>query len=231
MKRNARIVFIIYARYKSVRLPGKILKKIGNKPVLWYLINRVRLAKKKHDKIIIATSNTKEDKKIQQYANSLNVPTFFGNKNNLIKRTIEINKKYNFDYFVRVCGDRPFFNYEDCKNLLIRLKKNKYSVDLISNKSNEYTPKGMTVEIVNINMLKNFNIKIKNKSDKEHMLNYYYRTKKLKKKIIINKIFKKYVHFDFSINKQKDLDFVNNIYSKVNFNFSVNNKKLLQIIK
>ena len=66
MKRNARIVFIIYARYKSVRLPGKILKKIGSKPVLWYLINRVRLAKKKHDKIIVATSNTKEDKKIQQ---------------------------------------------------------------------------------------------------------------------------------------------------------------------
>jgi hypothetical protein len=63
------------------------------------------------------------------------------------------------------------------------------------------------------------------------MLNYYYRNKKLKKKIIINKIFKKYVNFDFSINKQKDLDFVNNIYRKVNFNFSVNNKKLLQIIK
>jgi len=231
VKQKAKIAFIIYARYNSTRLRGKILKKIGDKPVLWYLINRVKLAAKKNDKIIIAISDAMEDKKIQRYGNSLGIKTFFGNRNNLIKRTVEVHKKYKFDYFVRVCGDRPLFNYEDCKNLLAILKKSNFSLDLISNKSSKYTPKGMNIEILNYKKLKNFRSKIKKQYDKEHMLNYFYKEKKIKKKIIINKIFKKFININFSIDRQKDLDFINNIYKKIKFEYKINNKKLLQIIR
>ena len=37
---------IIQARMSSKRLPGKVLKKINNKPLLKHLIDRVKLSKK-----------------------------------------------------------------------------------------------------------------------------------------------------------------------------------------
>jgi spore coat polysaccharide biosynthesis protein SpsF (cytidylyltransferase family) len=104
-------------------------------------------------------------------------------------------------------------------------------LDLISNKSSKYTPKGMNIEILNYKKLKNYKSKIKKRYDKEHMLNYFYKEKKIKKKIIINKIFKKFVNVNFSIDRQKDLDFINNIYKKIKFEYKINNKKLLQIIR
>ena len=56
-------LLIIQARMGSTRLPGKILKKISNKPCLLILMERVLLAKK-IDKIVIATTKKKLIKKL-----------------------------------------------------------------------------------------------------------------------------------------------------------------------
>ena len=51
-------LLIIQARMGSSRLPGKVLKKIYDKPCLLILMERVLLAKK-IDKIVIATTKKK----------------------------------------------------------------------------------------------------------------------------------------------------------------------------
>ena len=46
---------IIQARVNSKRLPGKVIKKVGNETLIGFMIERVKLAKN-IDKIIIATT-------------------------------------------------------------------------------------------------------------------------------------------------------------------------------
>ena len=57
------MIAIIQARMNSRRLPGKTLMNINGKPLLLRVIDRLRKSKK-ITKILIATSDTKGDKKI-----------------------------------------------------------------------------------------------------------------------------------------------------------------------
>ena len=54
------ILAIIQARYNSTRFPGKILKRIKGKSLLEILVLRLKRSKT-IDKIIVATTNEKED--------------------------------------------------------------------------------------------------------------------------------------------------------------------------
>ena len=56
-------VAIIQARTSSKRFPNKVLTKINNKPILTFVYERVKKAKK-IKKIIIALSNNKSDTKL-----------------------------------------------------------------------------------------------------------------------------------------------------------------------
>ena len=65
MKKNINFLAVIQARLGSSRLPGKVLKKINNKTILEFLIDRLKLSKK-INKIVIATTCNTRDKKILQ---------------------------------------------------------------------------------------------------------------------------------------------------------------------
>ena len=60
---------IIQARTNSKRFRNKILYKINGKPLIWYVINSVKKAKK-ITKVIVSTSNTKNDDKLIKYLKS-----------------------------------------------------------------------------------------------------------------------------------------------------------------
>ena len=55
-----RIVAIIQARMASSRLPGKVLKKIGNKTIIEIIIDRLKRSNLL-DQIIVATSKNNLD--------------------------------------------------------------------------------------------------------------------------------------------------------------------------
>ena len=59
--------FIIQARLGSKRFPNKVLNKIDNKTVLEHVISRLKNVRFKN-RVIIATSNKKRDKKIIKIA-------------------------------------------------------------------------------------------------------------------------------------------------------------------
>ena len=58
---------IIEARMNSSRLPGKMMKKILNKPIIDYLIDRLKVIKE-IDQIIIATTKNKKDNLLVKFA-------------------------------------------------------------------------------------------------------------------------------------------------------------------
>ena len=78
----------------SERLPGKVLKKIGNETVLSHVINRV--TKIKHiDNVVVATTKLKTDNKIEEYCTKSNINFFRGDSENVLKRYYEAAKYFH----------------------------------------------------------------------------------------------------------------------------------------
>ena len=71
------IAAIIQARMGSNRFPGKTMKKILGKPMLWYIWNRLK-AVKAIDDIIIVAPDLEEDNVIRDFAREKGIKSFSG---------------------------------------------------------------------------------------------------------------------------------------------------------
>ena len=60
--KKLKIIATIEARMGSTRLPGKVLKRIGNFFLLDFLIKRVKKSKYLDDVVVATTINKKDDK-------------------------------------------------------------------------------------------------------------------------------------------------------------------------
>ena len=125
-----KIYAIIQARMSSSRLPGKVLKKIKQKPMLHYVIKQVK-ASKMVDEIIIVTTTEKEDKPIVDFCLKNKIKCFRGSKLDLLDRYYNCAKKYNCDPIVRVTSDCPIVDPEVIDLTISEFLKKKY--DYISN--------------------------------------------------------------------------------------------------
>ena len=76
---------IIQARSGSTRLPGKILKKVGNKTLLEYGVERIQKAQKIKE-IIIATTVNEKDDVIAQIAQANGIKYFRGSEADVLAR-------------------------------------------------------------------------------------------------------------------------------------------------
>ena len=109
---------------------GELKKIFDNKNIFEIIINNLK-KEKLHSKIIIATSNKKIDKKIVNFCKTNNINFFLGCHNNVFLRTKQCIKRYNLNYFVRICADRPFFDVSLMKKMIKLIFQKK--VDIVTN--------------------------------------------------------------------------------------------------
>ena len=98
------IIGIIQARTGSTRLPGKVLKRICDKPILELLIERIKESKLVNG-IVIATTDKKNDDSIAELAKRLGVNYYRGSEDDVMGRFYEAAKKFNADVFLRITSD------------------------------------------------------------------------------------------------------------------------------
>ena len=177
---------IIQARYSSKRLPGKVLKKILGTTVLERVINQVKKSKK-INKIIIATSKHKSDKKIINFCKKNKINCILGPLNDVFKRFYSIIIQEHCKSFVRISADSPLLDYSLIDKAVTLFNKNRY--DIITNVFPRTFPKGFSVEVINSKIILNFLLKIKKKRHQEHLTSFFYDNyKKFKIKNFYNKI-------------------------------------------
>jgi len=143
-----KVGIIIQARMGSTRLPGKVLKQIGNKTLIEHII--FRLEKLKNSvKIIIATSDLKIDDELERFCKINNLACFRGSELNVLERYYLCAKENEFDHIVRLTGDNPFTDIVELDSLIdIHLKNNSdYS------RSFAVLPKGVGSEIFTFDSL------------------------------------------------------------------------------
>ena len=111
---------IIQARTNSKRFKNKILYPINGKPLIWHVINSIKNSKKV-TKIIVSTSNIKNDDKLIKYLRKIKISYFRGDLNNVAKRLLETAISYKKNFFIRINGDSPLIESKIIYKVIIKM--------------------------------------------------------------------------------------------------------------
>jgi spore coat polysaccharide biosynthesis protein SpsF (cytidylyltransferase family) len=108
---------IIQIRNGSKRLPDKALKKYKDKTLIEIMLTRL-LSFFKSDQIYLITTKLKQDDVLIKICKKLNIRTFRGYQNNVLKRYLETAKIYNIKNIVRLTGDCPLVDPKLLKKMI-----------------------------------------------------------------------------------------------------------------
>ena len=100
---------IVQARMGSSRLPGKVMKKVGDKFLLDYVLEQLK-SSKNIEKIIVATTTLTNDDIICQYVSSKNIKFFRCSSDDVLDRYYQCAKKFTVDTIVRITADNPLID-------------------------------------------------------------------------------------------------------------------------
>lgn len=102
-----KIIAVIPARYASTRLPGKPLKDICGKPMVWWVYSKVKSIES-IDQTIVATDDERIYKVCKDY--DIDVVMTADNHPTAIHRLYEVAETVEGDIYLQVNGDEPLIN-------------------------------------------------------------------------------------------------------------------------
>ena len=92
-----RMAIIIFARLNSRRLPKKVMSKVGSKPLLLFIIDRIKKNSNFRLPIIVATSKNKSDNEIEIFCKKNKIKVFRGELDDVFKRSLDCMKKFKLE--------------------------------------------------------------------------------------------------------------------------------------
>jgi spore coat polysaccharide biosynthesis protein SpsF len=95
---------IVQARMGSGRFPGKMLREIAGKPLIWHVIHRLQQCGNIAE-IILATSDQPTDDPLAAYVALLGVAVVRGPEKNVLQRYATALKATKADIIIRITGD------------------------------------------------------------------------------------------------------------------------------
>lgn len=110
-----RRAIIVQARMSSSRLPGKSLKRIGDKPLVHFVWKRLELLGLP---VIFATSDDASDDVLADYFEQNAIYFYRGDLNNVLQRYIDTAQNFGVEEIIRVTADNPLVDIETLENSL-----------------------------------------------------------------------------------------------------------------
>ena len=217
---------LIQARISSNRLPGKVLKKIEGKEMLYHLVTNLKKSKL-IKKIFVLTSNSIEDDKICDFCKKHNINFFRGPLQNTFLRFCSFLKKNDTKNFIRLSADSPLLNYKLVDAMILSSKKKNY--DIFTNIFPRTFPKGQSIEIIKTKSFLSIKNKFLNNEEKEHLTKYFYNNP-LKFKIYNYRNNINYSNYNLSVDTENDFKIVKKIFQGRQ-NEVIELKELIRIYK
>lgn len=182
---NKVILAIIQARMESSRLPGKVMIKINDKPIIKILYDRLNNSKFL-DNIVVATGPEKKNSRLVKYMVEQNIDYYCGSETDVLKRYIDTATHYKANIIVRITSDCPFADPDLVDEVISEhLEQNN---DYTSNIDPATYPDGLDIEVLNINTLIKANNEALENFEREHVTPYIRNSKLFKKTCIKNDI-------------------------------------------
>jgi len=166
-----KVGIILQARMGSKRLPGKVMRQLAGKPMIQWIIDRLKLCNKS-DILILATSNLAEEQPLVDCAKKLNIEVFRGSELDVLSRYYDCALHYGLDDVIRATGDNPFVDPEECDRLVDFYQSQDLDYATISTQLIDGYPLGVGLEIFSIRALKKSMVEGKMSHHREHVNEY-----------------------------------------------------------
>jgi spore coat polysaccharide biosynthesis protein SpsF len=101
----------------STRLPGKVMRPIGPRPLLGHILERLR-ALRHSAKIVVATTTNASDTVIEKYCEAQGTACFRGSELDVLSRYLDCARHFDFEHVVRLTADNPFVDVEELDRLI-----------------------------------------------------------------------------------------------------------------
>jgi spore coat polysaccharide biosynthesis protein SpsF (cytidylyltransferase family) len=207
-------IAILQARMSSTRLPGKVMKLINGRPMIYWQIQRIKKSKLV-DKLVLAISEDISDDALADYFDTINQVYVRGSLNDVVDRFIKVKSIYKSEAIVRLTGDCPLVMPEIIDKVISEFYR--HDVDYVSNILTLTFPDGLDVEIFKsgvLDRLQNLNLSM---SEKEHVtLGIINRQDKFTTKNYFND--RNISSYRWTVDTQKDFDFVSKVFAHFELN-------------
>ncbi|MER3422660.1 MAG: aminotransferase [Nitrospiraceae bacterium] len=212
MARRPRVVAIVQARMGSTRLPGKVLAEIAGRPMLWYVVERVRRARTV-DKVVVATTGNSEDDAIAAFCADNCIQCFRGSEMDVLDRFYQAAKHFGADVVVRITGDCPLIDPEVVDKVVGTYLEGDY--DYVSNTLRYTYPDGLDVEVFSFEALERAWKEAHLASHREHVTPYIRTSGKFRVFNVENEIDLSKENLRWTVDDPADLEFVRAVYSRL----------------
>jgi glutamate-1-semialdehyde 2,1-aminomutase len=138
------VAVILQARTGSSRLPGKVLADLDGRPLLAFLVERLRRCELV-DRIILATTDLPSDQPLVDLGYSLDLNVTRGSKEDVLSRFALAASSTDAPILVRITGDCPLLDPDLLAKVIEEFREQ--SVDYLSNCVPPTYPDGLDVEV------------------------------------------------------------------------------------
>ena len=166
------IATIVFARFDSSRLPGKVLREIAGRPMLGRVLDRLRMAGRA-GRIVVATSDRPTDDPVASYADTQGVACFRGDIDDVAGRALACAEDAGAARFVRISGDSPFID-PVLLDEMIALHETS-GAEITTNLHPRSFPPGVSVEVIETATMRRMVGAIETDDEREHVTLGFYR--------------------------------------------------------
>ncbi|MCE5209267.1 MAG: glycosyltransferase family protein [Chloroflexi bacterium] len=211
-----RITSIVQARMGSSRLPGKVLLDIAGKPMLQWVVERVRLSRLV-DEVVVATTDAPDDEQIALFCQQNAISFMRGSPHDVLDRYYQAALQFKADIIVRVTADCPLIDPLVIDHTIANFLQQ--DVDFAANRLpppwKRTYPIGLDTEVCTFTGLQRAWTEAKEPFEREHVMPYFYDLEGRFKILLVNHD-PDYGHLRWTVDTQQDLDLVRRIVDHFN---------------
>ncbi|MBZ5666752.1 MAG: glycosyltransferase family protein [Acidobacteriia bacterium] len=212
-------VAIIQARMGSNRLPGKVLRPILGKPMLWYIVRRVR-AVPLIDEVVVAIPDGPTDEELRKFCAANDIAHFSGSELDVLDRFYRAAQQHSADPVLRITADCPLVDPELVEKLISKYRSGGYDYAAVSAGADASRteggcfPDGMDAECFNFASLEKAWKEAQDPRDREHVTRFIWRRKGLFRctKLMADR---EYHHLRLTVDYPQDFEVASRIYKRL----------------
>lgn len=206
---------ILQARMKSSRLPGKVLLPVLGRPILSFIIERIRKCQTV-DRIVVAIPTSPDCEAIQKVCDAEGVEVFRGSENDVLARVYHCAERFKMDPVARFTADNPVIDPAVADLVIGFYLDHADEFDYVSNNHPPTWPDGCEVEVVRLSALKKAWQEATEPFQREHGTPYIWDQPELfRTGNVARSNGSLFQHMRWTLDRPEDYEFIRRIYEEL----------------